>query len=135
MSESCSTLKECPNTRHDLLLGHPFRVLFLCAPHRGYSPCSHAPVTERRHLRRLDHTELSVGATGRHKVAPTASAMDHRRKTYPETFYRCFTTGRHGDRPLRRTDGRKIRRRFGRFQGQQRGVNLKKLHFDEAKYR
>ena len=40
------------------LLGHPSRVRCLCALHRGYSPRSHAPVTERRHLRRLDQPDL-----------------------------------------------------------------------------
>ena len=40
------------------LLGHPSRVRCLCAPHRGYSPRSHPPVTERRHLRRFDQPDL-----------------------------------------------------------------------------
>ena len=41
-------------TLHTLLLGHPSRVRCLGVPHRGYSPHSHAPVTERRRLQCLN---------------------------------------------------------------------------------
>ena len=43
---------------HTLLLGHPSRVRFMQFPLRGYSLRSHAPVTKRRHLRRLYHPDL-----------------------------------------------------------------------------